>query len=436
MNVSVIGTGYVGLVSGTCFADFGHDVTCIDIDERKINLLLDGVSPIFEPGLDELIKRNIKDNRLHFSSGFDSCKNSDAIFLAVGTPSLPDGSANMEYYFKAIETIVPLMPENGIIVIKSTVPIGTAAKTVDFVNGLTNKKIHVVNNPEFLKEGSGVTDFMKPDRIVLGFSDQTAGETVADLYDPLTRNGHPLYTMSNLSAEMTKYAANSFLATKISFINEIAKLCDLTGADINEVRTGISSDSRIGKQFLYPGPGYGGSCFPKDVKALVTTAKEHGMNLKIVSATEEVNEQQKTYIVKKIKQHFNNDLTGKTFALWGAAYKANTDDVRETPSLNVAKELQEAGANTAFYDPIAADNFEELLKHNNLSSQRINDQFDVLNEADALIILTDWKEFQAPSLNKIKEHLKGDAIFDARNLLNTLKVKSLGFKYYAIGKKV
>lgn len=438
MRVSVIGTGYVGLVSGTCFAEIGHDVTCIDIDPKKIAMLEDGKSPIYEPGLEELLHRNIKSKRLTFSTNYDSVKEAKSIFLAVGTPSADDGSANLEYLKAAAVSVAKEMTEGAIIVIKSTVPVGTCEMIKELVANTTDKAFHIVNNPEFLKEGTAVDDFMKPDRVVIGHADQFAADAMSELYAPLVRQGNPIYMMSNLSAEMTKYAANCFLATKISFINEIAKLCDLRGADINEVRDGIGSDKRIGSQFLYPGPGYGGSCFPKDVKALMHTAKESGMTLKVVEATEEVNEEQKKRMFEKIMSYYG-DVKGKTFTFWGVAFKANTDDIRETSAITMAKELVKAGAKVNYYDPEAANNFEELMEsmdETQGSTFKFENKYDALNNSDGLVTMTEWREFTSPDFEEIKSRLNKSVIFDSRNLYRTGKVLDLGFDYFAIGKRI
>ncbi|WP_372651288.1 UDP-glucose/GDP-mannose dehydrogenase family protein [Halobacteriovorax sp.] len=438
MRVSVIGTGYVGLVSGTCFAEIGHDVTCIDIDPKKIAMLEDGKSPIYEPGLEELLHRNIKSKRLTFSTNYDSVKEAKSIFLAVGTPSADDGSANLEYLKAAAVSVAKEMTEGAIIVIKSTVPVGTCEMIKELVANTTDKAFHIVNNPEFLKEGTAVDDFMKPDRVVIGHADQFAADAMSELYAPLVRQGNPIYMMSNLSAEMTKYAANCFLATKISFINEIAKLCDLRGADINEVRDGIGSDKRIGSQFLYPGPGYGGSCFPKDVKALMHTAKESGMTLKVVEATEEVNEEQKKRMFEKIMSYYG-DVKGKTFTFWGVAFKANTDDIRETSAITMAKELVKAGAKVNYYDPEAANNFEELMEsmdETQGSTFKFENKYDALNNSDGLVTMTEWREFTSPDFEEIKSRLNKSVIFDSRNLYKTGKVLDLGFDYFAIGKRI
>lgn len=436
MKVSVIGTGYVGLVTGTCFAEMGHDITCIDIDASKIQKLNQGECPIYEPGLESMIQSNQKENRLHFATDYKSVKNSKVIFLAVGTPSSDSGQADLKYLFGALDNIAPELAEGSVVIVKSTVPVGTGNKVLEYLKSKTAKKFYVVNNPEFLKEGSAVEDFMKPERIIIGFKEKEGADIVEELYEPFNRQTKRTIRMSNLSAEMTKYAANCFLATKISFINEMARLCDALGADIEEVRQGISTDSRIGAQFLYPGPGYGGSCFPKDVKALVYTAKELGFNLKIVEATEEVNKEQKLYLVNKLKKHFNNDLKGKTFAIWGVAFKANTDDIRETPAIDTACELVKAGAKVNFYDPEAADSFQRYMNQIGIPVDQFENKYDALNGANSLIILTEWKQFRAPDFEEIKSRLKEKIIFDGRNLYNTQRILEMGFKYFAIGKKI
>lgn len=436
MKVSVIGTGYVGLVSGTCFAEIGHDVTCIDIDENKINKLKAGKSPIYEPGLSDLLMRNIKANRLHFSTEFDAVADSKVIFLAVGTPSAEDGSADLKYLHSAATSVAKKLAPEAIVVIKSTVPVGTSVEVKQVIEQNSKVSFHIVNNPEFLKEGTAVEDFMRPDRVIIGHQDLMAAEVMQELYAPLVRQGNPVYLMSNLSAEMSKYTANCFLATKISFINEIARLCDATGADIEEVRKGIASDKRIGGHFLYPGPGYGGSCFPKDVKALVKTAHNHGMELKIVHAAEEVNEEQKQYIFKKIKKFYRDDLKGRKFAFWGVAFKANTDDVRESAAITLALNIINAGGSVKFFDPEGTDNFMTLMGDYRHAIEPYSNMYDCLNECDALITVTEWREFRVPDFSEIKKRLKKPVIFDGRNLYKTSKVLAEGFEYFAIGKKI
>lgn len=436
MKISVIGTGYVGLVTGTCFAEMGNKVTCIDIDKNKVKMLKDGKSPIFEAGLESMIQRNIEDKRIFFSTDFDSIKEAKAVFMAVGTPSDDNGSADLKYLYAAADSLIPHMRDGLIVVLKSTVPVGTGDAMKKYLAGKTDKKFVIVNNPEFLKEGSAVNDFMKPERVIIGTDDDQAFEVMEELYEPFNRQISRTIQMSNLSAEMTKYAANCFLATKISFMNEIARLCDIMGADVEEVRHGISMDSRIGTKFLYPGPGYGGSCFPKDVKALIYTAKQNNLDLKLINATEEVNDEQKTYMFHKIKKHFGDDLSGKTFAFWGVAFKANTDDIRETPAIYMARALNKAGAKVKFFDPVADDNFEKFSKEHGLDAEKAEFKYDACKGADALVVLTEWKEFRIPDFSEIKAALKTPVIFDGRNLYKTEQVQEEGFKYYAVGKRV
>jgi UDPglucose 6-dehydrogenase len=441
MKVSIIGTGYVGLVSGTCFAEMDHVVTCIDIDPTKVDMLKKGKSPIYEPGLNEMLERNIKAQRLFFSTDYSSVKDAKTIFIAVGTPSAKNGEANLEYLRQAVIQVAKEISDDAIVVIKSTVPVGTCKMVKNLIAENTKKRFQVVNNPEFLKEGSAIDDFMRPDRVVIGFEQNTKeGEHAAfmmeELYAPLVRQGNPIYRMSNLSAEMTKYAANCFLATKISFINEIARLCDSAGADIEEVRKGITSDRRIGTQFLYPGPGYGGSCFPKDVKALMKTAEDLGRPLSIVKAADDVNNAQKLYMFEKMKKHFSGNLKGKTFAFWGVAFKPNTDDIREAPAIDMAKALVQEGAHVKFYDPVASEHFFAYMKKENVNLECISNKYDCLNNVDGLVVITEWAEFRAPDFLEMKKRLKTPLIFDARNLFQTHKVLELGFQYYAIGKHI
>jgi len=436
MKLSIIGTGYVGLVTGTCFAEMGHDVTCIDIDLAKVERMKKGECPIFEPGLEPMMQSNFNEGRLNFAYNYDSVSGAEAIFLAVGTPASDDGQADLKYVFGACDSIAPHLKDGSVVVVKSTVPVGTGNKVREYLKTKTTKKFFVVNNPEFLKEGSAVDDFMKPERIVLGYQEAEAGHKIEELYEPFNRQVKRTIHMSNISAEMTKYAANCFLATKISFMNEVARLCDVVGADVEEVRHGISTDSRIGSQFLYPGPGYGGSCFPKDVKALVYTAQENGIRFKIVEAVEEVNKEQKKYMFGKVKKHFGGDLKGKTFVLWGAAFKANTDDIRETPAIDTALALHEAGAKVRVHDPEAADHFEKYMGKLNVPVDQFENKYDALNGADGLIVMTEWKQYRAPDFEEIKSRLNTPVIFDARNLYNTKKILEQGFTYYAIGKAI
>lgn len=435
MKLSVIGTGYVGLVTGTCFAEMGNNVECIDIDEKKVNMMRDGKCPIYEPGLEPMMNRNIQDKRLTFSTSYDSIKDSVAVFMAVGTPSRDDGSADLKYLYAALDSLVPFIHDDLLVILKSTVPIGTGSAVKEYLASKTDKKFHIVNNPEFLKEGAAVNDFMKPERVVIGTDNDYAWEIMDKLYDPFFRLSKRTIRMSNLSAEMTKYAANCFLATKISFMNEISRLCDKTGADVEEVRHGISTDSRIGTQFLYPGPGYGGSCFPKDVKALLYTARQNDMELEIIKSAEEVNHEQKTYMFTKMQTHFG-DLKGKKVALWGTAFKANTDDIRETPAIYMVKALNDAGADVVFYDPVADDNFEAYAKENGLRATKNESKYGTLEGADCLLVLTEWKEFRMPDFMEIKNRLKNPVIFDGRNLYKTKYMNEFDFTYYAIGKKI
>src|SRR3989339_445342 len=430
MKVTVIGTGYVGLVSGVCFAEFGHDVTCVDINEKVIAGLREGKSHIYEPGLTDMMGRNMKANRVSFSTNYSSVKNSKVVFLAVGTPSGEDGSADLSYLQEATISVASELAAETIVVIKSTVPIGTHKEIEATIAKHTKNKFYLVNNPEFLKEGAALDDFMKPDRVVIGCKDDYAGKIMEELYAPLMLQGNPIYRMSNISAEMTKYASNCFLATKISFINDIAKLCDITGADIEEVRRGMTSDKRIGGQFLYPGPGYGGSCFPKDVKALMYTAKnDFDYDMRIIKAVEAVNNEQKIYMFHKIKKHFAGDLRGTKFGLWGVSFKPKTDDIREAPAIDVARALIAEGAVVNFFDPEGGDNFKQLMESDSTTKGKCyqtHNKYDCLNETDGMILMTEWSEFRAPDYHEIKKRLRTPVIFDARNILKTEKVLELG----------
>ncbi len=435
MNISVIGTGYVGLVSGVCFAEMGNKVTCIDIDKKKVDIMSDGKSPIYEPGLEVMMKRNIKDKRIEFSTSYSSIKEARAVFMAVGTPSGDDGNADLSYMYSALDSLIPLISEDLIIVLKSTVPVGTGEAVKKYIAQKTTQKFHVVNNPEFLKEGSAVQDFLKPQRVIIGTDSDYAFEVIEKLYKPFVTQTKRTVRTSNLSAEVVKYAANCFLATKISFMNEIARLCDKTGADVDEVRYGIATDSRIGSEFLYPGPGYGGSCFPKDVKALIYKANEVGIDFKIVKATEEVNGEQKLYIFHKMKKHFKS-FEDRTIAVWGTAFKANTDDIRETPAQYVVEAICRDGGKVKFYDPEAAVNFNEYCKEHQLSAEMLGSKYDCLDGSDALVVLTEWKEFRVPDFSEITKRLKAPVLFDGRNLYDTEQVLENGFTYYAVGKAI
>ncbi len=415
-------------------AEIGHQVLCLDIDSEKVNSLNSGICPLFEPGLEELIKRNQAANRLHFSSTIEDIKSSEAIFIAVGTPSREDGQADLRYINDACLSLAKHINDDTLIILKSTVPVGTHKKIKELLTNTTSKRFHLVSNPEFLKEGSAVEDFMRPDRVIVGTEGSFANQKMEEIYLPLVRQGNPIIHMSNTSAELTKYAANCFLATKISFINEVANLCDLTGADIEEVRKGMASDKRIGNQFLYPGPGYGGSCFPKDVKALIHTAKESNMNFEIAMAAERVNQNQKVRMLDKISKFYKGDLQGKIFSFWGVAFKANTDDVRESAAIDMAKGLMAKGAKVQIYDPVASKNFLKVMGDNSI--RVFSDKYDCLYDSHGLVTLTEWREFRIPDFKEIKFRLKNPVIFDARNLFDTEKVLSEGFIYFSMGKKV
>jgi UDPglucose 6-dehydrogenase len=438
MKITVIGTGYVGLVTGTCFAEVGVDVTCVDIDKTKIENLKKGVLPIYEPGLEELVLRNSSKGRLHFSTSLkDSIAESEVAFIAVGTPPGEDGSADLKYVLAVAAEIGEHMTNTMVVVTKSTVPVGTAKKVTAAVKEqLTKRKsdleFFVSSNPEFLKEGAAIEDFMKPDRIVVGTDNAKAEEIMKRLYKPFLMNGHPIIFMDIPSAEMTKYAANAMLATKISFMNDVANLCEIMGADVNMVRKGIGTDTRIGPKFIYPGVGYGGSCFPKDVKALINTAKENNYNMRILNAVEEVNELQKEVLFNKVRTHFNNNLRGKTFALWGLSFKPKTDDMREAPSLVIIEKLLKAGASVVAYDPVAQHEAQKILGDTISYSTNM---YDVLNNTDALLIVTEWPEFRVPDFEDIAKRLTSKVIFDGRNVFDSTDMKNLGFEYNCIGIK-
>lgn len=436
MKITIVGTGYVGLVSGTCFAEVGIDVTCVDIDKKKVDDLNQGIIPIFEPGLEEMVLRNTKKGRLHFTtdlaSTLDGC---EVIFSAVGTPPDEDGSADLKYVLDVARELGRSMNDYVLMVTKSTVPVGTAEKVRNAIQEELDKrgskiKFDVASNPEFLKEGAAIDDFMRPDRIAVGVDTERAEKLVKQLYKPFTMNGHPIIIMDIVSCEMTKYAANSMLATKISFMNDIANLCEIVGADVNMVRKGIGSDTRIGTKFIYPGAGYGGSCFPKDVKALVKTAAENDYQLRVLQAVEDVNEDQKGIMYRKISSYFEGNLKGKKIALWGLSFKPKTDDMREAPSLVVIDKLIEAGATVKAYDPVAMHETQRIIAD---KIEYADDQFDTLIDADCLLIMTEWNEFKFPNLNIVKKLLKEPVIFDGRNIYDAKDMKSKGFKYSCIG---
>ena len=442
MKLTVIGTGYVGLVSGTCFAEMGNKVTCIDIDSGKINKLQEGIIPIYEPGLEQMVKRNVENNTLKFSTklseNLDKC---DVAFIAVGTPMGEDGSADLKYVLGVAKEIGMHMTTPLVIVDKSTVPVGTADKVRDAISQeLAKRKVeidfHVVSNPEFLKEGDAINDFMKPDRVVIGSDSENATKIMRNLYAPFFRSSTDrLITMDVRSAEMTKYVANAMLATKISFMNEIANICELVDADVNKVRIGIGSDSRIGYSFIYPGSGYGGSCFPKDVKALKKTAEQNGYSPKLIKAVEDVNNLQKLVIAKKVVTRFGEDLTGKTFAIWGLAFKPGTDDMREAPAIYIIKELTKRGAKINAYDPKAIDEAKHFYLKDVPNVEYSTSKYETLPGADAMILLTEWKEFRSPDFEELKKQLKHPIIFDGRNQYDSEKMDSNGFEYFQIGKK-
>lgn len=436
MKITIVGTGYVGLVSGTCFAEVGIDVTCVDIDIDKIDNLNKGIIPIFEPGLEEMVLRNTKKGRLHFTTDLASTlEECEVIFSAVGTPPDEDGSADLKYVLDVAHELGRNMNDYILMITKSTVPVGTAEKVRSAIQEELDKrnsniKFDVASNPEFLKEGAAIDDFMRPDRIAVGVDSVKAEKLVKQLYKPFTMNGHPIIIMDIISCEMTKYAANSMLATKISFMNDIANLCEIVGADVNMVRKGIGSDSRIGTQFIYPGAGYGGSCFPKDVKALVKTAADNNYALRVLQAVEDVNEDQKSIMYRKISTYYDGNLKGKKIALWGLSFKPKTDDMREAPSLVVIDKLIEAGATVKAYDPAAIPETKRIIGD---KIEYADDQFDALIDADCLLIITEWSEFKFPNFKIVKKLLKEPIIFDGRNIYDAKDMKSRGFKYSCIG---
>ncbi|PHS06003.1 MAG: UDP-glucose 6-dehydrogenase [Kordia sp.] len=440
MNITIIGTGYVGLVSATCFSEMGNNVTCVDINKQKIENLKKGIIPIYEPRLSQMVLKNSNLGNLHFSTTLkDSLSNSDAVFIAVGTPMGSDGAADLQYVLAVAKQIGQEMNSSIVIVDKSTVPIGTADKVKKTVQkelnlrGL-NIEFTVVSNPEFLKEGAAISDFMKPDRVVIGADSNLGFKVMRKLYAPFLHNHDRLIEMDIKSAEMTKYAANAMLATKISFINEIANICELVGADANKVRIGIGSDSRIGYSFIYPGAGYGGSCFPKDVKALTKIAQENGYDAKLIKSVEIVNNAQKFVIANKVIKKFGENLTGKTFALWGLSFKPETDDMRESPAIYVVQELTKRGASIKAYDPKAIKEAKEHYLTDIKNIEYVDSKYKALENSDALILLTEWKEFRAPDFSEIKKHLKNQIIFDGRNQYNSFDLKEEGFEYFQIGK--
>ncbi|MDQ0105870.1 UDPglucose 6-dehydrogenase [Chitinophaga terrae (ex Kim and Jung 2007)] len=432
MKITVVGTGYVGLVTGTCFAETGNEVTCVDIDVNKVKKLSEGQITIYEPGLEKLFERNLKEDRLFFTTSLEEgIKDAEVIFLALPTPPGADGAADLSYVLNVADHLGKIMTDYKVIVDKSTVPVGTAEKVTAAIAKNCKAPFDVVSNPEFLREGVAVDDFMKPDRVVIGTQSERARKVMGELYAPFVRQGNPILFMDEKSAELTKYAANSFLATKISFMNEIAILCEKLGADVDMVRKGIGSDERIGKRFLFPGIGYGGSCFPKDVQALVKSSEDVNYNFKILNAVMEVNETQKLFLLPKIKAYFNNDLKGKHFALWGLAFKPNTDDIREAPALYIINALLEEGATVSAFDPEAMKNVRQVVGDKITYAEH---QYTCLENADALIIATEWSVFRTPDFNKISVALKNKAIFDGRNLFETGRMKELGYHYESVGR--
>jgi len=433
MRIAVIGSGYVGLVAGTCFAESGNTVTCIDIDEKKIDGLRNGVVPIFEPGLEELVKRNVRDGRLHFTTDYsEGMKDAQVAFIAVGTPPGEDGGADVKYVLAAAESIAKHMTGYTVVVDKSTVPVGTALKVQAAMAPHAKHEFDVVSNPEFLKEGAAIDDFLKPDRVVVGADTDRAARIMTELYEPFVRTGNPIFTMDVASAELTKYAANAMLATRISFMNEIANVCERVGANVDNVRKGIGSDDRIGSRFLFAGIGYGGSCFPKDVKAIIHTADKNDYDFRILKAVEDVNATQKLLMFEKIVRHFGEDLSGLRFALWGLAFKPNTDDMREAPAIVLSRALRGAGATVIAHDPEAMDEAREHYLGDEI--EYADSPMEAIQGADALVIVTEWNEFRRPDFEALRSGLKQPVIFDGRNIFPRETLEELGFFYEALGR--
>ena len=434
MNIGIIGTGYVGLVTGVCLADSGNNVYCVDNDKNKISLLNSGVIPIYEPGLEELMLKNVKNERLIFTEDLDfAVKKTDVIFIAVGTPPQGNGEADLSNVFKVAESIANSINGYKVVVVKSTVPVGTCRKVDAIIREITDD-FSVVSNPEFLKEGAAIDDFQRPDRIIIGINNNKwsskAKEIIDEIYEPFVRTGAPIYFMDTNSSELTKYAANAMLALRITYMNELANMCSLTGANVDNVRIGIGSDKRIGKSFLFPGIGYGGSCFPKDVKALYQTAKANGYDFKLLKVVDEVNYYQKEVLLSYILKYFKGDISGKTFALWGLSFKPKTDDIREAPSLVIISKLLAYGAKIKAYDPIAMDNTKKVFPQ----VEYANEMYEALKGSDGLIIATEWNDFRVPDFKKIKDNLKDNVIFDGRNVYDPKKMKEFGFNYFSIGR--
>ena len=435
MNIAVVGTGYVGLVAGACFAETGNEVICVDNNAKKVEALKSGEIPIFEPGLEDLVKSNTKAGRLTFTSSLkDAVQSSDIIFIAVGTPQDEDGSADLTHVLAVAKGIGESMNARKVVVDKSTVPVGTADLVKAEIEKVSKFPVDVVSNPEFLKEGAAIDDFLRPDRVVVGVASEHAAKVMRELYRPFVRTNNPILVMDIRSAEMTKYAANTMLALRVSFMNEIANLCEQAGADINKVRVGIGTDSRIGMSFIFPGIGYGGSCFPKDVQALIRTGKNHGVDLRIARAVEDVNKSQKMLLVRKIVEHYrSDDLKGKTFAVWGLAFKPKTDDVREAPALSICSELVRLGAQVRAFDPEANGTFKEKFGETK-NIEYVATNYDALRGADALIVCTEWNAFRQPNFTKIKQELSEPVIFDGRNIYDLEDMRSYGFQYYSVGR--
>lgn len=432
MNIAIIGTGYVGLVAGACLADMGNQVICVDNDLEKLGKLKQGIIPIYEPGLEELVKSNVTENRLYFSSDIGSAvEKSQVCFIAVGTPQNSDGSAVLEHVYEVAKSIAKAMNGYKVIVDKSTVPVGTADKVVEIIREVTTHPFDVVSNPEFLKQGNAVDDFLYPDRVIIGSNSDKATQIMQEIYSPFFRTGNRIIVMDVKSAEMTKYAANSFLATKISFMNEIANLCEKVGADAEMVRVGITTDSRIGNKFLFPGLGYGGSCFPKDVKALIKTGLENNCEMNIIQATENTNQKQREIFINKITNKFGKNLSGKTFGIWGLAFKPRTNDMREAPSITIINALLAMGAKIKAYDPKASETAKNIFKD---SITYAKNSYDALKNADCMLLLTEWNEFRRPDFDKIRALLKQPVIFDGRNQYNATRLEEKGFEYYQIGR--
>jgi UDPglucose 6-dehydrogenase len=433
MQIGVVGTGYVGLVAGACLAEAGNDVVCGDVDQKKIDALLEGVIPIYEPGLESRVERNVADGRLRFTTDIPQVtRESEVIFIAVGTPPDEDGSADLRHVLDVAAVIGDSMNGEKVVVTKSTVPVGTAKLVREEIKKRTDHPVHVCSNPEFLKEGAAIDDFMRPDRVVLGVETEKARKVLAELYEPFVRTGNPVMFMDITSAELTKYVANAMLATRISFMNEVARMCELFGADVALIRRGVGSDTRIGTKFLFPGPGYGGSCFPKDVKALMKTARDHGYDFKVLRAVEEVNDEQKRYFLKKIDDHFGKDLSGVTIAVWGLAFKPGTDDMRESPSIVLIEGLLERGATVRGHDPAAMEIAHGIFGDRITYHER---DYQAVEGADALVVMTDWLEYRRPNFQRLTELMKTAVVFDTRNLYDIEKMRELQFTYYPLGRE-